>query len=125
MNMYEKLRFVRKDLGISQKEVANRMGVGQGTVSKWENGQCEMKVGELMEICKIYEVSPNSIVDLKEIPKGKTDAEINLLLKDCLDFFSDPFVSYSIFAMGLENPIITLGKKYELEKDKGNKNGKK
>lgn len=41
----------RKDLGMTQKEFADYMGVSQGMISKWENRDYNFTIRSLNEIC--------------------------------------------------------------------------
>lgn len=38
MNMAERIQFLRKAKGISQEELADKVGVSRQAVSKWESG---------------------------------------------------------------------------------------
>ena len=38
MELYEQISKIRKQKGISQEELAERVGVSRQAVSKWENG---------------------------------------------------------------------------------------
>ena len=38
MNMADRIQYLRKAKGISQEELAEKVGVSRQAVSKWENG---------------------------------------------------------------------------------------
>ena len=40
MALSEKLYTLRKKSGLSQKQLAEKLGVSNKTISKWENGKC-------------------------------------------------------------------------------------
>jgi transcriptional regulator with XRE-family HTH domain len=51
------LRRARKDAGLTQLEVAERLGVYASYVSKCESGERRVDVVELAEFCEAYGVS--------------------------------------------------------------------
>ena len=44
------IREARKQLNLSQKELAEKMGVKQSLVSRWESGECNYTIDTLIEI---------------------------------------------------------------------------
>lgn len=38
MNMADRIQYLRKTKGLSQEELANKVGVSRQAVSKWESG---------------------------------------------------------------------------------------
>ena len=42
----------RIDLGLTQAELAEKMGKKQGTISKWESGDCNFQLKTLIEIAQ-------------------------------------------------------------------------
>ena len=53
----------RKELGLSQAEVANYVGVSSTTVGRWENGQIEdMKRNSVKKLSEILNVSPLDLI---------------------------------------------------------------
>lgn len=43
----------RTDAGLTQAELAKKMGVSRETVNDWENGHREMKTSHFIAFCKI------------------------------------------------------------------------
>ncbi|MBO4554573.1 MAG: helix-turn-helix transcriptional regulator [Clostridia bacterium] len=50
----ENLRALRKSKGLTQKELADIVGVDQRTVSAWEHGVCEPSFDMLAKLCEIF-----------------------------------------------------------------------
>ncbi|MEG1075096.1 MAG: helix-turn-helix transcriptional regulator [Ruthenibacterium sp.] len=44
----------RKELGLSQKEMAQKIHVSQGMISKWESGEYNFSISSLTEICEKF-----------------------------------------------------------------------
>ena len=52
----------RTDVGLSQVEVAARLGRPQSFVSKYESGERGLDVVELLEVCEALGCSPSALV---------------------------------------------------------------
>ena len=59
----DKLYQLRKDKGISQEELADKLGVSRQAISKWERGEALPDTDNLISIAKLYEVSLDELVD--------------------------------------------------------------
>lgn len=66
MKYNERLREVREDLDITQKEAAEAIGIRQQQLSKYETGEQEMTVSKLKDLCSYYKVSADYILGLKK-----------------------------------------------------------
>lgn len=58
---------LRKDSGLSQKELSNILGVTNKAVSKWENGDAMPSVKQLIQLSEIFNVSIDEIVKNKSV----------------------------------------------------------
>ena len=56
------LKAARVNLGLTQAEIADRMGVSRQTVFEWENGKREIKPAYLYMFCGIAGVSEDDII---------------------------------------------------------------
>lgn len=64
----------RKERGITQSELAEKLGITDRAISKWENGICLPDAGNMPELCSILNITINDlfsgeIVDMKENEK--------------------------------------------------------
>jgi len=59
------LRRLREDKGLSQEEVANRLGLSQKTISSWEKDRTNPKLSQLKQLCDIYECSLESVTGVR------------------------------------------------------------
>lgn len=61
-----KIRVRRAELGINQTELAERVGVHQSTISKWEKGlhdiggRCSVRLARALELDSIEELEPDN-----------------------------------------------------------------
>lgn len=65
MNFPENLQRARKQAGISQKELAERLDVYQKDISRWEHGERTPSVEVFARICKELSASADEILELK------------------------------------------------------------
>ena len=65
----------RKEIGLTQKQLAEKLGMSDKSVSKWERGICLPDVSIYMELCDILHISIN------EFLLGEDIAEENLIKK--------------------------------------------
>ncbi|MCL2081851.1 MAG: helix-turn-helix transcriptional regulator [Oscillospiraceae bacterium] len=64
----------RGELGYSQKQLAQKLGVSRSTVGMWETGRSSPNPFELKELSKVLNVSVDYILEidsLSELPKEK------------------------------------------------------
>lgn len=62
-NFGAKLRNHRKNLGMTQEEAADLIGVSPQAISKWEAGECLPDCFNLKEIGNIYKISLDSLLE--------------------------------------------------------------
>lgn len=61
--MKDRLKQLRKMLGLKQREVAERLGVIPSLIGKWESGQQELPKTRIYQICNEYHVRREWLVD--------------------------------------------------------------
>lgn len=72
---------MRKERGLTQKELAKELNVSDKTVSKWECGNGLPDVSLMLPLCEILQVSVNELLSGKRLPSHeyKENAENNLV----------------------------------------------
>lgn len=63
----------RKALGLTQMQLAERLGITDRAVSKWENGKSLPDSGIMLELCEILEISVTELLIGEEIAMEKYD----------------------------------------------------
>lgn len=61
------IREARKQLNLSQKELAEKMGVKQSMVSRWESGECNYTIDTLVEIANALKLSMQCPLTFDEV----------------------------------------------------------
>ena len=62
MELYERLRELRKKAGYSQEILAEMLGISRQAVSKWESGQGKPDIDNVIKLTEIYQVSADYIL---------------------------------------------------------------
>ena len=65
MELYEKLYELRRASGMSQEELAEKLGVSRQAVSKWESGATQPELQKLIELSRLYSVSVDELLSLE------------------------------------------------------------
>ena len=64
--MNEKLRYLRKEKGVSQKVVAEALGITLSAYSNYEQGIREPNLQILASICKYFDVTADYLLGLED-----------------------------------------------------------
>lgn len=58
----------RAELGLSQAEVARRLGIAQTTYSGYENGSRKLPLDALLPVCRVLETQPLLLLEGENAP---------------------------------------------------------
>lgn len=73
----ENIALLRKEKGITQEELALKLGVSNQAISKWEAGKCCPDIGLLPDLARIFEVSIDALLLGECLTKTKTNSRTN------------------------------------------------
>lgn len=66
----------RIELHLTMKEVADKVGVSEGTISRWESGDIEnMRRDKIMALAKALQISPAVIMEWEDPTTVPTDGQ--------------------------------------------------
>ncbi len=57
------LKAARKQVGLSQKQVAARLGVVESCYANWEQGRTEPSISTLRELCDVFAVTADDLLN--------------------------------------------------------------
>lgn len=57
----------RKEKNITQSELAEKLGISDRAISKWENGNCLPDAGKMLDLCAILGISVNELLSGEKI----------------------------------------------------------
>lgn len=104
MEFSERLKKLRKDAGLTQVEVANKLGISQPAYASWERGIKKPTQDNLVKIAQILNVSVDYLVgnsqetldELDNIEllfrmnsKGLTEEEKEIFKKELIEFMEE------------------------------------
>ena len=64
---------LRKEKKLTQMELANRVGVSNKAVSKWETGKSIPDFGVFENLCKEFDISVNELLNGERNKKGNME----------------------------------------------------
>ena len=75
--MEERINLLRKKMGLSQEELANKIGVSRQAVSKWESGQSMPDLDKIIALSDLFGVSTDYILKGTDVSydEGTLNAE--------------------------------------------------
>lgn len=85
MDFNNRLYQLRKQKGLSQEELANRLNVSRQTVSKWEVGDSTPDMEKLIAMSDLFDVSLDKLVmgkEDEETPPSTTKSEFVTVLNE-------------------------------------------
>ena len=62
MKFNEKLIQLRKEKGLSQEELGEKLNVARQTISKWELGETTPEMDKLVQISEIFDISLDNLI---------------------------------------------------------------
>ena len=74
MNLSEKILYLRKDSGLSQEELAEKLNVSRQAVSRWENGSAMPDASNLLQLSRLFGVSADYLLDDEHAGESPTNA---------------------------------------------------
>lgn len=104
MEFSERLKKLRKDIGLTQVDVASKLGISQQAYASWERGAKKPTQDNLVNIAQILNVSVDYLVgNLQETSdeldniellfrmnsKGLTDEEKEIFKKELIEFMKE------------------------------------
>lgn len=122
---YNNLKLLRKQHGLTQEAVAEKLGVSRQAVAKWERGECLPDIDNVIAIADMYEISVDSLVRITTFQNEQNDkrhmfgvTRVNdkgqiTLPKKCREIF-DIKTGDAILLLGDEDKGIALVKVSEI-----------
>ena len=103
----------RKSLGMTQKQLAEKIGMSDKSVSKWERGICLPDVSVYLELCEILGISLNEFlagedIEIDNIEKKSEDTLIQIT-KDsgCKQRYLKRIIIVLLIVVGIS--MVTFG----------------
>lgn len=103
---------MRKNKGLTQKELADRIGISDKTISKWENGNSVPDTSILLSLCEELDITVNELLSCEKISSDnysmKAEETIMTLMKENEDNKKSNIISRIIGGVVLLIGILFL-----------------
>lgn len=77
---------IRKEKGLTQKQLAESLGISDKTISKWERGNGMPEVSLMMPLCEVLEISVNELLSGERLTaeqySGKAEENMMVLIRE-------------------------------------------
>ena len=81
MTINERIKWYRKDLGLSQQYIAKKLHISQGAVSQWEKGITKPPAEHLPILADIFGISVDELLGRDPQPVQKTNVVDKALIE--------------------------------------------
>ncbi len=75
-----RLRKYREKSGLSQKELAELLGISNSRISNWEQGINRPDADILADLCRALNVSPSELLDVRLAPEDLNEQERKVIM---------------------------------------------
>lgn len=69
MTLEEQIKYYRKQVGLSQEKMAEKIGVSRQAITKWENGTGTPDISNLMAIAELFQISIDELLSNEKSEK--------------------------------------------------------
>ncbi len=69
----QRIKALRVEKKMSQKELAELLGVSPSTIGMYEQGRRNPDGNKIVKLCEVFSVSSDSLLGVSELPKDTTD----------------------------------------------------
>ena len=114
MDFSEKLITLRKQAGLSQEQLADRLGVTRQSVSKWESGAAFPELVKIISLSEMFDVSVDYLVkdDMEEPEQagemGTDTARLEQKVDDLTRYVKGSFYAYDSQTRIFGLPLVSI-----------------
>lgn len=118
MSFGQKLKEMRKRLGLSQEQFAKMINVSRQAITKWENDNGIPDISNLKEIAKIFNMSIDYLLNedeqlpalsmRKTLNKEKYKNKLSMYSEVLLEYYPEPYEVYTLTRTKKFNFVETL-----------------
>ena len=113
----------RKEKGLTQVQLAEKLGTTDKSISKWENGVCLPDSSQYESLCNILNITINELFAGKKIKdedyKNVADENLMQILKYKLYCLSDKSITFNEFGNALDrmSEVLTILKSFSTKEE--------
>lgn len=84
MTLEEQIKHYRKQAGLSQEKMAEKIGVSRQAITKWENGTGTPDIANLMAIADLFQISVDELLSNENQRKSSLITYMKVVLNTIL-----------------------------------------
>lgn len=84
MTLEEQIKHYRKQAGLSQEKMAEKIGVSRQAITKWENGTGTPDIANLMAIADLFQISVDELLSNENQRKSSLITSMKVVLNTIL-----------------------------------------
>lgn len=84
MTLEEQIKHYRKQAGLSQEKMAEKIGVSRQAITKWENGTGTPDIANLMAIADFFQISVDELLSNEKSEKSSLITSMKVVLNTIL-----------------------------------------
>ncbi|WP_440896765.1 helix-turn-helix domain-containing protein [Amphibacillus sp. Q70] len=89
-NFSERIYQLRKELGVTQEEIATKLKVSRQTISNWESGAAQPTIDKAIELANLYDVSMDELIGIDKKKTKEPSAVLLSLMHQQVSLYLDP-----------------------------------
>lgn len=62
-----RIKELRKEKGLTQKQLANMVGKSETGLASWEQGLAEPSINDIIKLCEIFGVTADYLIGISEL----------------------------------------------------------
>ena len=114
MKINEKIYSLRKEKGLSQEELANKLNVSRQTVSKWETGESNPDFDKIVPLCELFGITTEELlrdrkIECLEEEKPNKKKAMLITISIIIYFAAISFIVFGEETLNLNDGILVSG----------------
>ena len=87
----QNIKYLRQQKGISQQELADKLNLDRSSISRWENGEMDITVGNAIQLANFFNIPIESFTnkDLSKANNNNHYSELDVLFDKHKDILTD------------------------------------
>ena len=94
--MGERIKQLRKEIGMTQTELAEKIGVTKGTVSTWETDSRKPTFGKLIKLCDLFDKDPGYVMGTQDEPGHMEHMTAEETIACALNIMEEQLADYAL-----------------------------
>ncbi len=109
---FSNLKMYRMKAGLTQEEIAEKIGVSRQAVAKWERGETQPAISSCISLAELYDISVDSLVrnmNLEAAPNGDSKHFFGVVKVNDKGQITLPAECRRVFGLSPGTCVLVLG----------------